>query len=206
MTRKIISVVLLISFSFYIFASCSGEQEGIQDPKINKSTIEGKLEQDQALKELLKVREEIIQRGLSRGVNGNQIKAAYINNDLDKLNNLFGYNRDEIEALNLKIQTLVQSLENRYPEIKTKVEKRKDEVCFECSINEIAAKWDKELMIYEGRMLYSPERGPIKCRWVNLVVDLTLCLFMPNPVLWALCTYKSICGNCEGGVLDDICL
>jgi len=205
MSRRIISLFLLISFGLNIFTSCSNGDLNVQKPVKPELTLEERLEKDPDAKALMQIRDDIIQRGYSRGIKGYQIKAAYIANDVNELNKLFAYSEEEVKELSSRIKALTQSLLTRYPELKEEFDRRRGEVCLDCDIDEITAKWDRGLMIYEGKILYSPEREPVRCRWINLVIDLSFCLLMPHPVLWAMCTYRAVCGNCEGGALDVIC-
>jgi hypothetical protein len=168
--------------------------------------LEEKLKDDPDLNELLGIREKVIQRGMSRGVKGSDIIAAYISNNLKELNRLFGYTEEEIEALNRRINMLTQSLLRKYPELKNELDKRSGQPCIECSIDEIAAKWDRELLIYQGAISFAPEREPIRCKWASLAIDLVFCSLLPHPILVVLCGYKAVCGNCEGGILDTICI
>ncbi|MGD1049043.1 MAG: hypothetical protein ABR899_09890 [Candidatus Krumholzibacteriaceae bacterium] len=215
MFRRSISVVVLISLLSFLLYSCTGEQRSpvSDDP----DRLETALSKASELQELIAIRDEIATRAIALNVTPDDIRAAGL--DARRANELLGLTAEEAQARYERINTLVGSLYESYPQLKD-VQARATYECAVCDVEGVAAAWEHLSKVLApgagggvlagagaGQGLQAPARGPLKCKWTQLAVGFGLCAVKSGGSLlfYTACSYGVFCGSCDGGIASVIC-
>jgi hypothetical protein len=228
MFKKSVSIVVLASFLSLIGSSCAGDRLSQPEKGPGSATdaerLDGKLSTSPEVRELLRIRDDIISRAIDRGITAGQMRAA--GSDPRRSNELLGLSGAEASALGRRIETLVGALYDRHPELRRLVEQEASASgCRACDADRLIASWDARAAAFVGHRIsdaasssgaglsvgagisLAPERAPLTCKWTQLVVGMALCALKSGGSLlfYAICSYGVFCGSCDGGAADAIC-
>jgi hypothetical protein len=228
MFKKSVSIIVLASFLSFIGYSCADDKltppEGVSRTENDLLRLEEQLGRAPEVRELLQIRDDIISRAIDRGITSRQLRETI--SDTHRWNDLLGFSSEEASDLDRRMQTLIETLCDRHPELERLVARSASEpACVGCDTERLAASWDAQARAITaaraadedassaaGRQWgaggsLAPSRAPLACKWTQLTVGLAMCAIRSGGsfLFYALCSYGVFCGSCDGGMADVLC-
>ena len=206
---SVITVILCV----FVLSGC-GEREEINSP----STVEYelRLKEDVNIKELLSIRDEMIEKVIKSGVSGTEMADIVERNDTKGFAEILGCTDEEMADLGRRIEYLGDVIREKYPELQEMAGIQPEE-CPKCEFRTITEKWDNDIETRkEADEFYTdgeenqiplpdPSQKGVTCQWVQYSAALILCT-TAGPVLYWACAYIAVCTFCSGGWTSTVCI
>ncbi|MDZ7860272.1 MAG: hypothetical protein U5O15_06345 [Candidatus Krumholzibacteriota bacterium] len=210
MFKRIVSIMIIVSFITMVQSSCSRENSVRPDKKEETQpddNLEKVLKNDPAVNEFVQISEQLIIKAMDNKVSAAELEIAYENEDDEFFGHLLGYEETEIRKISDRILDLSNTISKRYPKIKKQAEKNQNQKCKSCDFNKVIENWDGIVSKYNNQHRRIVAVDPAICKVVQLTVGMYLCAAtLASVVLYVLCAYMVVCASCSGGWADDICM
>ena len=212
----ILTIGLLFFWGIIIFQSC---EKNDTEEKLNTEELKS---QNKSLVELRSIREEITKKVIGRKIPTEDLREAYLNDDIDKIKSLMGFTEAELIDIESRLNKSRITLLKKYPKL-VDYYSSIDNSCSICTAKNKKDKINQFFDNYNSYIDFGKSRkemnktsvGSIRlmssnvegnegdCQWGQYTACLLVCT-TAGPVLYWPCAFICYCSFCEDstGICD----